>query len=60
MSLAVGGVSLLIAGFALAKMTSPAIDGWSDGKELFFGSAVVVVVLVSYLLGKRLAQVPLR
>lgn len=60
MSLAVGGVSLLIAGFALAKMTSPAIDGWSDGKELIFGSAVVVIVLVSYLLGKRLAQTPAR
>lgn len=58
MSLAVGGVSLLIAGFALAKMTLPAVDGWADGKELFFGGAVVMIVLVSYLIGKRLAHMP--
>lgn len=58
MSLAVGGVSLLIGGFALAKMTLPAVDGWADGKELFFGMAVIVVVLISYLIGKRLAHSP--
>jgi high-affinity nickel-transport protein len=58
MSLAVGGVSLLIGGFALAKMTLPAVGGWADGKELFFGGAVIAVVLVSYLIGKRLAHSP--
>jgi high-affinity nickel-transport protein len=56
MSLAVGGVSLLIAAFAFAKTTLPAVDGWADGKELFFGVAVVVIVLISYLVGKRLAH----
>jgi len=58
LSLAVGGVSLLIASFALAKMTLSPVDNWAEGKELFFGSAVVVVVLVSYLIAKRLARIP--
>ena len=58
MSLAVGGVSLLIASFALAKMTLPPVDDWAEGKELFFGGAVMIVVLVSYLIGKRLARIP--
>ncbi len=58
MGLAVGGVSLLIASFALAKMTLPPVDDWAQGKELFFGGAVMAVVLVSYLIGKRLARIP--
>jgi len=58
MSLAVGGVSLLIASFALAKMTLPPVDDWAEGKELLFGGAVMAVVLVSYLIGKRLARMP--
>ena len=56
MSLAVGGVSLLIAAFALAKMTLPDLDAWSEGKELWFGGAVIAVVLASYFAGKHLAH----
>ena len=56
MSLAVGGVSLLIAAFALAKMAMPGIDAWAEGKELAFGGAVMLIVLLSYILGKRLAM----
>ena len=59
MSLAVGSVSLLIAAFALAKLTLPNLDAWSEGKELYFGAAVVLTVLMSYLAGKRLARTPL-
>ena len=55
MGLAVGGVSLLVAGFAFAKLALPTVDAWSQGKELLFGIAVVLVILVSYLLGRRLA-----
>ena len=55
MSLAVGGVSLLIAGFALAKLLLPRVDAWSDGKELLFGAGVVLVVLASYVAGRWLA-----
>jgi high-affinity nickel-transport protein len=55
MSLAVGGVSLLVAGFAFAKLVLPAVDEWAQGKEIAFGLAVVAVILLSYLLGRRLA-----
>lgn len=56
MSLAVGGVSLLVALLACARLLSPAISAWSDGKELAFGAAVLAVVLASFLLGRRLAR----
>jgi hypothetical protein len=39
-------------------MTLPPVDDWAEGKELFFGGAVMIVVLVSYLIGKRLARIP--
>jgi high-affinity nickel-transport protein len=43
----------------LAKLTLPNLDAWSEGKELYFGAAVVLTVLMSYLAGKRLARTPL-
>ncbi|NBX41598.1 MAG: nickel transporter [Gammaproteobacteria bacterium] len=55
MGLAVGGVSLLVAGFAVAKLTLPTVGAWAEGKEIFFGAAVAGVVLLSYLVGRRLA-----
>jgi high-affinity nickel-transport protein len=56
MSLAVSSVSLLVAALGAAKMASPLVDGWSDGKELVFGAVVVAVIAGSYLLARRLAQ----
>jgi len=56
MSLAVSSVSLLVAALGAAKMVSPWIDGWSDGKELVFGAVVVAVIGGSYLLARRLAR----
>jgi nickel/cobalt transporter (NiCoT) family protein len=56
MSLAVSSVSLLVAALGAAKMTSPLVDGWSDGKELVFGAVVVVVIGGSYLLARGLAR----
>ncbi len=49
MSLVVAGVSLLVAAFGLIKLTMPAVDAWSEGKELYFGAAVVMVVAGSFL-----------
>jgi len=60
MSLAVAGVSLLVAAFGVAKMTLPAIDAWSDGKDLAFGTIVVAVIASSFLLARTLAAQPLR
>lgn len=56
MSLVVAGVSLLVAAFGLMKLTVPAVDAWSEGKELYFGAAVVMVVAGSFLMSVRLTR----
>jgi high-affinity nickel-transport protein len=56
MGLVVAGISLLVATFGLAKMLSPAIDAWSDGKELVFGFALVGVIAASYFVALRLTK----
>jgi high-affinity nickel-transport protein len=56
MSLAVSSVSLLVAALGAAKMVSPWVEDWSDGKELVFGAVVVAVIAGSYLLARRLAR----
>jgi high-affinity nickel-transport protein len=56
MGLAVAGISLLVATFGLAKMLSPAIDAWSEGKELAFGFALVGVIAASYFVALRLTK----
>jgi high-affinity nickel-transport protein len=57
MSLVVAGVSLLVGAFGLMKMSMPAVDAWSEGKELFFGGAVVAVIGTSFLMALRLSRV---
>ncbi len=54
MSLVVGGVSLLVAGFGVMKLALPGVDAWSEGKELVFGAGVVVVIAGSFVLAVRL------
>ena len=56
MGLVVAGISLLVAAFGLAKMLSPAIDAWSEGKELAFGFVLVGVIAASYLVAVRLTR----
>jgi high-affinity nickel-transport protein len=56
MSLAVSSVSLLVAALGAAKMVSPWLDEWTDGKELVFGAVVVAVIAGSYLLARHLAH----
>jgi nickel/cobalt transporter (NiCoT) family protein len=56
MSLAVSAVSLLVAGFGAAKLVSPALDHWSDGKEIVFGAIVVAVIASSFLAAATLAR----
>jgi high-affinity nickel-transport protein len=48
MSLAVSGVSLLVAGFGAAKLALPALETWSEGKELAFGAMVVATIALSF------------
>jgi high-affinity nickel-transport protein len=56
MGLAVGAISLLVAAFGAAKLVSPAVDAWSEGKELAFGIALVAVIAVSFLGAVRLTR----
>lgn len=56
MGLAVGGLSLLVAGFGVAKYASPAVGAWSDGKELAFGLSFILVVALSFVFALRLAR----
>lgn len=59
MGLVVAGVSLLVAFFGIAKFVSPSVDAWSDGKELIFGLALVVIIFLSFVLAVRLTRRPL-
>jgi high-affinity nickel-transport protein len=53
--LAVSAVGVMTAGLALATRLLPAVQLWADGKELWFGAAVLSIVLASFLIGQRLA-----
>jgi high-affinity nickel-transport protein len=56
MALAVGGMSLLVAGYGLARMALPGVGAWGEGKELLLGCGVIAVIFTSFVLGKRLAR----
>lgn len=48
MGLVVSGISLLVAAFGAAKLFSPQLDAWSEGKELLFGGGLVLVIAFSF------------
>jgi len=56
MGLSVGFLSLLVAGFGMAKYFSPEVGAWSEGKEMVMGLTIVAVVVLSFLLAMRLAR----
>ena len=58
MGLVVAMLSLAVAAFGIAKWTSPAIDAWSDGKEMVLGFSVVAVVASSFLIAMWMARRP--
>ncbi len=58
MGLVVSGVSLLVASFGLAKLALPAVESWSEGKELFFGFLLTALVGLSFVLALRLTRRP--
>ena len=58
MGLVVSGVSLLVAGFGVAKLLSPAVDAWSEGKELGFGLMLVAIIALSFVAAVRLTRRP--
>ncbi|NJD26136.1 MAG: nickel transporter [Betaproteobacteria bacterium] len=58
MGLVVSGISLLVAAFGAARLLSPAVDAWSDGKELAFGAALVVLIAASFAFAVRITRRP--
>ena len=58
MGLVVSGISLLVAAFGAAKLLSPAIDAWSEGKELVFGFSLVAIIALSFIWAVRLTRRP--
>ena len=56
MALAVSGVGLLTASLALATLVMPDVDAWTQGKELWFGAAVIGIVAISFAWGRWLAR----
>ncbi|UCV03487.1 nickel transporter [Dechloromonas denitrificans] len=58
MGLVVSGISLLVAAFGAAKLLSPGINAWSDGKELIFGFALVAIIAASFVVAVRLTRRP--
>ncbi|MBL8429524.1 MAG: nickel transporter [Dechloromonas sp.] len=58
MGLVVSGISLLVAAFGAAKLLSPAVDAWGEGKELLFGAILMGVIALSYIAAVRLASRP--
>jgi len=49
MGIAVGGLSLLVAGLGALKYFSASFDAWLEGRELGFGLVVIAVVAISFL-----------
>lgn len=58
MGLVVAGVSLLVAAFGLAKLLSPAIDAWAEGKELALGLLLVTIITTSFFWSVRMTRPP--
>jgi high-affinity nickel-transport protein len=56
MALAVAGLSLAVGLFTVAKLVAPDVDAWAEGRELWFGGAVIVGVLVAFATGMCVAR----
>lgn len=58
MGLVVSGISLLVAAFGAAKLLSPTVSAWSEGKELLFGALLVAIIALSFVAALRLTRRP--
>jgi high-affinity nickel-transport protein len=56
MGLTVGGLSILVGLFGIAKYLFPGIAGGSEEHEMLTGLAVIVTVALSFYLAMRLAR----
>lgn len=55
MTMAVACVSLLVAAIGITRLASHEFEGWTEGKELAIGAAVIVLIGASYLVASRVA-----
>jgi high-affinity nickel-transport protein len=55
MTMAVACVSLLVAAIGIARLASREFEGWTEGRELAIGAAVIVLIGASYLAACRVA-----
>jgi nickel/cobalt transporter (NiCoT) family protein len=56
MALTVAGISLAVGLLTVARLLLPAVDAWSDGRELMQGGAVVAGVLTAFVVGMLAAR----
>lgn len=56
MGLAVSAVSLVVAAFGVARLVSPLVEDWSEGKEMLFGAALVLIIATSFLASLHVAR----
>lgn len=52
MSVAVSGVSLVVALLGIARQVAPMVEAWTEGKEMAFGTVVLGVVIGSFVLAR--------
>jgi len=57
LGLTVAGVSLSVGALGILRMSLPAVDAWSEGKELAIGVAVITLIGTSFLMALRMARV---
>lgn len=50
--------SLVVAGLGIARLGSPRVDAWTQGRSLVFGLTVIAVVGCGYLLALAMARRP--
>ncbi len=56
LGVAVSTLSLLVAALGIAKLCLPAVDAWSEGKELMFGALLIGLVGLSFFAALRLGR----
>ncbi len=56
MGLVVASISLLVAAFAIGRWVVPAVDQWSEGRELYLGASILILLGTSYFLAAHLSR----
>ena len=56
MALVVSAISLIVAAYGAARLLSPRVEAWGEGKELWIGFALLGGVLFGYALATRLPK----